>query len=295
PVLEIRTLTDLRRRRRRDAAPSALPLLVVTADPSPSEEDWQACLETGARSLLRLPRQSDALLEHLGALLRRRSGCHLIGVTGGAGGAGASSWAARLAGAAARHGGPTVLVDADPLGGGMDVLIEAPSPDRGAWEDLGHLGAGDGEMLREGLPLIDGVGLLTSRAAAGHPLPDEVIGALAALGELDGTAVVDLAAQLVPDALPHLDRLVVVVPATDHGVRAAWRRLQVWRPPSARTGVVVRRVGPLAPRDVAGDLALPLWGAYRDAPRGAVPLMDRRRGGPDRLCEQLLRDWSATS
>ena len=42
------------------------------------------------------------------------------------------------------------------------------------------------------------------------------------------------------------------------------------------------------PGDIADDLGLPLLGTFRDGPASLVPLLDVRRRGADRTCEQLL-------
>lgn len=262
------------------------PLLVVLAAEEVPAELWPLALEAGALAVLPLPSASEELLSRLADLTRTRSGARLLGVAGGCGGAGASSFAARLAGAARRHG-PVVLLDADPLGGGLDLLVEASGTPGLDWSQTASLGVDDGEALRSGLPRIDEVHLLV---AGEHPGPDEedLPRVLAALGPLDGTAVVDLAAPLVPCAAPHLDELLLVVPADDRAVRAAARRLREWAPPPGLMSLVVRRGGGLTPSEVAEDLALPLVASFRDSPRGAVPLLDVRRRGADRAARDLV-------
>lgn len=262
------------------------PLLVVTASPDVPAAVWREALEVGARAVLTLPAGSEELLSRLAELSRPRAGSLLVGVVGACGGAGASSFAARLAGAARKHG-PVTLIDADPLGGGTDLLVEAPPLDGIRWRDTTGLGPDDGEALRAGLPLVDEVHLLV---AGEHPGPEEdalppVLSALAALG---GTVVVDLAVELVPAVAEHLHQLLVVVPATDHAVRSAARRLRAWQLPGGLARAVVRRRGPLGPRDVCEDLALPLAASFRDSPHGAVPLLDVRRRGADRTARELM-------
>ena len=79
-----------------------------------------------------------------------------------------------------------------------------------------------------------------------------------------------------------------MVPAADHAVRAAARRLRDWSAPSGLISLVVRRGGGLTPSEVAEDLALPLAAAFRDSARGTVPLLDVRRRGADRAARELL-------
>lgn len=262
------------------------PLLVVTADPEVPPVAWRCALEAGARSVLPLPGGSEELLSRLAELSRPRAASLLLGVVGGCGGAGASSFAARLA-AAARAQGPVTLVDADPLGGGLDLLVEAPGSDGIGWADTAGLGPDDGEALRDGLPRVDEVSLLVARDLA-EPDPGRLSRVLSALSPLGGTVVVDLGADRVPAAAEHLDHLLVVVPATDHAVRATARRLHSWRLREARVQVVVRRTGPSSPREVSEDLGLPLAASFRDSRPGTVPLLDVRRGGADRAARTVI-------
>ena len=261
-------------------------LLMLTDAPTISQEQWRSALENGARAVLRLPAESDSLLTHLARAARPRRRSLLLGVVGGCGGAGASSLAARLAAAATRHGN-ALLVDADPLGGGLDLLVEAPQhPDVG-WQDVATVGSTDGEALRQALPVVDEVRLLVAGDGPG-PDPSGLEHALHALEPAGGTVVVDLSPALVPVAAAHLDRLLIVVPATDHAVRAAARRLRQWALPHGLSSVAVRRRGPLSPSEVATDLRLPLAMSFRDSAPGAVPLLDVRRGGADRACRSFL-------
>ena len=174
------------------------------------------------------------------------------------------------------------------------VDIDAVEPDArqvrqplGVLAEVAGLLTDDGEALREGLPVVDEVRMLVAGDGPG-PDPGSLRPVLSALAPLGGTVVVDLGPEAVPAAAEHLHRLLVVVPATDHAVRAAARRLRSWRLPDGLAQVVVRRVGRLAPVEVAEDLALPLAAAFRDAPRGTVPLLDVRRGGADRAARALL-------
>lgn len=284
----IGTLPALARRSPRGGG-GRLPLVALSCSERVSEDDWSLALELGVRAVVRMPDQSDHLLELLGDVVRTPAGALVLGVAGACGGAGASSLAARLAGAAARGGGKPVLVDADPLGGGLDTLVEAEHVRGACWEDLGEIGEQDGPALRDGLPEIDGVRMLVARGA-GLPSPARTAAALAALAPLGGTVVVDLAADQVEVVLPRLDRLILLIPSTDHALRAATRRIAHWRPPTARTGVVIRGLGPVTPADAAQELGLPVLGRFPDCRHGTVPLLDVRRGGADGLCARLLRE-----
>lgn len=265
----------------------ATPLLVVTSEETVSAETWQYALSAGARAVIELPRDSELLLSHLAELARPRSRSTVIGVAAGHGGAGASSFATRLA-AAARPRGAVVLADADPLGGGLDLLVEQPDATGVGWGDLEALGPDDGSALREGLPVVDEVHLLLAGDQPG-PEPAALSRALTALASLDGTVIVDLSPSLVTAAAEHLDHLLLVTTASDHAVRAGTRRLRTWPLPPAAVSAVVRRRGPLTPAEVADDLSLPLATSFRDSPSGTVPLLDVRRRGADRAARLLLQ------
>ncbi|WP_394216783.1 hypothetical protein [Brachybacterium vulturis] len=262
------------------------PLLVVADAPDVPTAVWSAALTAGARAVLPLPAGSDEFLSRLAELARPRSTALLLGVVGGCGGAGASSFAARLA-AAARAQGPSTLVDADPLGGGTDLLVEAPALEGIRWREAADLGPGDGEALHAGLPRVDEVRLLVAGEDPG-PTEQTLPPVLSALSALGGTVVVDLGPALVPAAAEHLDQLLVVVPATDHAVRATARRLRSWQLPSGLAHAAVRRSGPLGAGEVCEDLGLPLAASFRDCPRGTVPLLDVRRRGADRAARELM-------
>lgn len=265
---------------------SHAPLLVVMDGRDVPVAAWKRALSAGADAVITLPEDSDELLSRLAELARPRTASTLIAVTSGCGGAGASSFAARLA-AAARSRGPVVLVDADPLGGGLDLLIEGVGSAGIGWSDVAGLGPDDGEALRAGLPRVDEVSLLVAQDHAGADASSlsKVLSALAPLG---GSVIVDAASALVPAAAEHSGQLLLVVPTSDHAVRAAARRLRSWPRLDAPTQVVARRRGPLTPREVCQDLTLPLAGSFRDSPRGTVPLLDVRRGGADRTARRLL-------
>lgn len=90
---------------------------------------------------------------------RPQSG-HVVAVAAGHGGAGASTVAAGVALAAAARGVRVALVDADPIGGGLDLLLGAERVAGWRWPNL--LGA-QGQLadLAAELPVVDGVALLS--------------------------------------------------------------------------------------------------------------------------------------
>lgn len=184
----------------------------------------------------------------------------MIGVVGGSGGVGASTFAAVLAWAAVSG----VLVDLDPVGGGVDVLLGIEHEPGARWSGLRLEGGRlDPEVLSGGLPRWAGVPVL----AADRSPPDEVEPVLAAAAAGAGVAVLDLprARSAARDAAAaSCDVVVVLVEARVRAVAAARAVLSAL--PDVPVGVLLRRAD--LPRDeVAAVLGV--------APLGTVPVVIR--------------------
>lgn len=186
----------------------------------------------------------------------------VIGVVGGSGGMGASTFAGVLARAAA----PAVLVDLDEVGGGIDVLLGIESERGARWSgvrlDGGRL---DPALLAEGLPRWHGVAVLAADVAP----PDaaavlEVVDAAAHLGAV----VIDLprAASDLRDAVVARCALCVLVVGADVRAVAAARAV-VRSLPDGALGAVVRR-GELPVDEAVDVLGVPLL--------GVLPPVDRQ-------------------
>ncbi len=195
---------------------------VVAWAPVP-EGAYRGAVALGAHDVLDLPRCDDHLAGLLGDLDDQAAEPGLVvGVLAGCGGAGASVFCAALA-ACAAAAGPTLAVDLDPLGPGLDRVTGLDEVDGVRWDDLrrttGRLAAG---ALREAVPRREGLGVLTWATGAAHdPEPAVVREAVAAARRGHDLVVVDLPAAPGPAAretLARLDRLVV---ATRPGVLAA--------------------------------------------------------------------------
>lgn len=270
--------------------PDGTALIALTEQP-PAPEDWRAALEAGARAVRTLPDDSAEFVADLSRLMDRPEGARVVTVTGGCGGAGASSLAARIAGAAARAGTPVVLVDADLHGGGLDLLIDAPHLQGAGWHDFTDVGTEAGDSIREALPVIDGIHLLTGGAATPE-LVQRVVGALAAGS---GLVVVDAPVTVMPALAAYASDPLLVLPATRHACAAAERRLAGLNASGIRPSLVVRRRGELSPRDVAAQLSAPLAMVFRDSRPGVTPVLDRRRSGADAACQRFVRELIAAS
>jgi secretion/DNA translocation related CpaE-like protein len=198
-------------------------------------------LDLGVGEVVELPSGSGWLATALGDLEEATRGGPVVGVLGGAGGAGATTFAAALGQLAATQG-PVLVVDADPLGPGLDRVLGVEQGEGVGWEVLttsrGRLSARD---LREGVPRRGPLGVLTWRAAQPPRLPDdeqlaEVVEAARRGHDL---VVLDLArSRGRAGLLARCDLVVVLVPATVVGVASTVRACAALDDPG-RAGLVL--------------------------------------------------------
>lgn len=116
----------------------------------------------------------------------------VLGVISGCGGAGGSVLAALLAAcAAAEYAGPVVLLDCDPLGGGIDVLLRREQQAGVRWSDVRTRGGTiDPVTLLRLLPRWQGVSFLAADSPA--PLELDAVRAVIAAARQAGRVVIDL-------------------------------------------------------------------------------------------------------
>jgi secretion/DNA translocation related CpaE-like protein len=225
----------------------------------------------------------------------------LICVAGGAGGVGASTLAAGLAFVAARTQ-RTMLIDADPRSGGVDLLLGAERTPGWRWPRLanarGHLGELTGQ-----LPSIDGVDVLS--AARGEPPPgwqlhtEQLKAVLLSAMRSHEMTVVDFSRALGPhvaEALRGAGLVLLVVRDDVRGVAAGREVARELEGECDHIGLVVRqgRSRLLEPELVARSVGLPLLGSFEDDPslvlaaeRGDPPARSGR-SSLARLCRQVI-------
>lgn len=282
-------LADLRPMRRDDVH-------VVAWGGFPAEA-MRTALALGAENVAELPQSGEWVVEQLTDLGDERPRrAWTIGVTGGSGGAGATVFTAAL-GQVAAHAGPTVVVDADPLGPGLDRVLGLEDRPGVRWDELcqatGRLGA---VAFRESLPRRDRLGVLTWRAGDRTGLqPFAVREVLSAAQRGHDTVVVDL-----PRARTgHLDEtfarcdLVVVVTVPSVSGLASTARVVAGLPDPGRARLVVRGAG-LEPDDVARVVSAPVLLRMTDQ-RGLAESVDlglgpvrSRRGRLARAAREVL-------
>ena len=212
----------------------------------------------------------------LAAQLATRAG-QFVAVLGGRGGAGASVFAAGLAVTAGRAGLRTMLVDADPLGGGVDLAV--------GWDSQ----RADLTVLSCAKAGLAGLSADAMRTAIddGRALCDLVVADLPR--RLDDAAVV---------ALQAADRVFLLVPAELRACAAAARVAKAAALHTEALELIVRAPGPgrLRTREIARALDLPVAGTLRSEPglsraleRGAPPA-GSGRGPLALLCRRLIGD-----
>lgn len=145
-----------------------------------------------------LPGDSGVLLDVLVATATRHR-ARTVGVVGAHGGAGASVLAAALARASVAVGAATALVDLDPAGGGLDVLLAVEHDPGQRWADLAEeQGAFLPERLALALPDWNLVRVLSGDQRGGPGATDLVArGAVRALGQGHDVVVLDLPRQVL--------------------------------------------------------------------------------------------------
>lgn len=178
----------------------------------------------------------------------------VLGVVGGSGGVGASTFAAVLAYAA-----DGMLVDLDGTGGGIDVLLGVERVAGARWSQL-RLDGGrlDPDALVRGLPRWGPVPVLA--ADAGSP-PAVQVGQVIDAATEQGPVVLDLPRGPCPTreaALAQCALVIVVASATVRGIAAA--RAVVDGLTGVPVGLVVRRAA-VRPQELGRLVGAPVLGS----------------------------------
>lgn len=267
-------------------------VLVVVGAGEAEADVLRSAVRLGAEEVLELPADAQSLLT---ALSRRGAtgagGGGVIAVIGGHGGAGASVLASALALTAPL---PSLLVDLDPAGPGLDLLMGVERQEGLRWPDLRlHDGRVDSDALRRALPRTEETTVLassyvdTGRHGADEPhstVPRGLSTALPAMpsaiatrsvlsvGEDGGmTVVCDVSCQRTESAVAAIEAAelcVLVVRADVPSCASAVRAARWLSEHTADAGLVVRGPAPggLRGADVESALGLPLLSAMSPEP-----------------------------
>lgn len=263
---------------------------------------WQRAVEVGAEHVVFLPDAEPWLTDRLAdAFEAGGADGALVAVVGGRGGAGATTLACALAVTASRADHPTLLIDGDPLGGGIDLVFGGELDQGVRWPQLDATrGRVPAATLSGALPRMAGLSVLSWDRGRSEQVPVAALQAVLGAGRRNhDLVVVDLPRHLDDCARAVLASATTTLLVVPHEVRAAASASRV----AATVGllcpdvrVVTRGPSPsgLDGTQVAEALGLPLLGELRPEPgldlsldRGEAP--GRRGRGPlAALCALLL-------
>jgi secretion/DNA translocation related CpaE-like protein len=255
----------------RDALPRRAHVTVVTGAEA-TTATWATAIAIGAQHVLRLPDQERELVRGLAEAAESarddRVRGQVVAVIGGCGGAGASVFAVALAHAAA----DPLLVDLDPWGGGIDLLVGGEGAPGLRWPDLALRGGRlNWSAVREALPRHRGISLL-SGTRRGYELEAGPVDAVIDAGRRGGVTVVcDLPRRLSDAsqvALDAADLVVLVTPCDVRACAATATIASVLAAINPQLGLVVRGPSP----EVADIAGAPLLASMRAQPRLAEQL-----------------------
>ncbi len=267
-----------------------------------SETMWKAANAHGVEHIAELPTADAWVIERFAEQLDQPVG-RVLAVIGGRGGAGASTLAAGLATTAIGDRHRTLLIDADPLGGGLDLMFGWERKDGLRWSALADAGGRvDPPALLEALPHHGDLVLLSFDWDASPVVPAAAMAATIDAGRrARDVIVVDLPRHLDDAgvlALECADQAVLIVPAEVRASSAAARVARMVQTHRDELSVVVRGPSPggLKHSDIASALGLPVIGTLRPersisqgVERGRPPASDSK-GPLAQLCRKLIGD-----
>ncbi|MGW4111629.1 septum site-determining protein Ssd [Actinosynnema sp. NPDC004786] len=260
---------------------------VVGAGP-PGAEVWRRALALGAEQVLELPADHDRLRAVLADAAEGVPGGagKVLAVLGARGGAGASVLAVAVGQAVLAAGGHGLLVDCDPLGGGLDLTLGAERQEGLRWPTLRLTGGRvPASALRSALPGRSGrrgaLTVLSCGRTGPGPEPEAVVAVVEAGRRAGDTVVCDVPRQLTAAGCAALDRsdlAVLVVPADVKACMAAKPLVERTAERGVRLKAVVRGPAPggLTTAQVVEAIGVPLLTAMRPEPRLARALDNGR-------------------
>lgn len=261
------------------------------------DQAFRTAVRIGAENVAELPRSEAWVLETLAEATEGGARQALtLGVLGGSGGSGATTFACSLALAAARRG-PACLLDTDPQGPGVDRVLGFDDADGVRWGALQQTtGRISARSLREALPRRERLGVLTWATGAQSSLQAFTVReAMSAAVRGHDLVVVDLprtGSALTEELAARCDHLVVTVRATLPGLASA-ARVVAGASGSGPVSLVVRGPG-VDPAEVARAVGAPVLATMSDQ-RGLDEAVDlglgplrSRRGVLSRAAERVL-------
>jgi secretion/DNA translocation related CpaE-like protein len=275
-------------------------VLLVTRDPD-DPDTWRRCVAAGAQAVVGLPAEERRLVERFADAMEPepRSGI-VVCVIGGRGGAGASVLSACLALRASNDQLRTLLVDADPLGGGVDALLGQEESPGARWADLvARQGRISARALQAALPSFGDLAVLSFHRGETQAIPAQAMRSVLEAGRRGfDLVVVDLPRHLDASAIEALGRAgstLLVATADVRGILAAAQVLGQARRHTTDIRAVIRP-GVIDDDVAATSLGIPSAGHLPDHSRltatlnrGELPKLGPRTT-LGALCTTLLHD-----
>lgn len=270
-------------------------LFVAATDPVP-DELWRQAVDIGAERVLSLPGAEEWLVSVLADAAEGppRGDGKVLTVVGARGGAGASVFAVAVGLTALKESTNALIVDCDPRGGGLDVVLGAEAEEGLRWPDM-QLNAGRiaATALHMALPARkrgDARMTLLSSARTGEAPAAEAVAAVVEAGRRAGEIVVcDIPRHLDHTAFAAIDRADLTAIVTPAEVRACVTAKQLageLARRGAETQLIVRAPSPgsLPLREIPDFVGVPVL-AYMNEEPGLARALERgafspRRRGP---------------
>ncbi|MBP2354397.1 secretion/DNA translocation related CpaE-like protein [Kribbella aluminosa] len=268
--------------------PPHRPGVVVVGSIPDGDDLYRAAFDIGADLVCRLPADEPLLAGRLADALDGTTRAALtLAFVGGCGGAGSTTLAVAVAVLGNRRGFRTMLIDGDPLGGGIELALGIERDPGDRWPKLLNAsGRVSAAALRSALPSVDGLTVLSWDQSDVTVLPpDTMSSVIGAAQRSTDLVVLDLprrADPAVEEGFVRSTATLLVVPCDVRSVAAAKRLSGPLRSVAGDVRVVARDSRPgLAPTDVAAHLCLPLATKLGIDPK--VPAaMDEGRFAPHR-------------
>ena len=220
--------------------------VIVVGAVEDEQRVWAVASNLPSSSVAILPQGAGWLAECIGRRLNPAASGSIVGVLGAAGGCGVSTLAYWCARSAADRGRAVVVIDGQPLGGGLDLALGLETRPGVRWNDLADIrGTLSAEQFAAALPTDRGVALLSHAARTGPAGGEdgETMRSSGAVIDASRSAfdvtVIDLGSAASADRTltAACDHLVLVVPARHRSVAAA---PDILRSHGSATTVVVR-------------------------------------------------------
>jgi secretion/DNA translocation related CpaE-like protein len=262
----------------------------VVSGTEPAATDWPLLIAVGAQRILTLPAEEVDLVSALSEAAEsarepQRRGA-VLAVIGARGGAGASVFATAIAHAATRP----LLVDLDPWGGGIELVVGCEGESGLRWSELALQGGRVGwPALQAALPAHRGIAVLSAGREGAH-VDAAALDAVVDAGARGGATVIcDLPRRATPAvemALASADLVAIVTPADVRSCAAA-TAIGGWLvTANANVGLVIRGPAPggLTAAEVERAIGLPRLASMRAQPGITVALerdgLNPRRRSP---------------